>query len=111
MILKFSYLFIVIMIAMGCEDICNQYYNRNVRPLNINSLLIDKYFDSTYKDLPRLIIIIDNEEKMIGPAGHDTTFYNKVKIGDRLIKERGSLMFTVIRGNDTTYEMMDCENR
>lgn len=74
-------------------------------------MLINKYIDSTYKNTPRLVILIDGKEKLIGPAPHDTAFWNKVSIGDTLIKKEGSLDFMIITKGDTLYASMNCNNR
>ena len=98
------------MSMFGCTgDMCHSYYNRYIEPLEINSVLIKKYIDSTYKDTPRLVITIDGEEKIISPMAGDTTLYNQVSIGDILIKKKGSSDFMIISKGDTTYASLNCE--
>lgn len=104
--------YMIAMSMFACTgDMCHSYYNRYIEPLEINSVLINKYIDSTYKDMPRLVIQIDGKEKIISPMLDDTMLYNQVSIGDTLIKKKGSSDFMIISKGDTSYASLNCENR
>ena len=97
-----------LMTLFSCSgDMCHTYLNRYISPLEINSVVKNKYLDSNYKNIPTLAIEIDGKEKLISPFGHDTIFWSKVSIGDTLIKKEGSLDFMIISNGDTLYKSID----
>jgi hypothetical protein len=92
--------FIVVSFCLsGCGngDGCTYLYDKYTKPNNFHGTLENKYYDSTYKFTPRLIIKVNKGTLLLSTAGQDTTggLWNNVSIGDTIIKKKGDYHYVV----------------
>jgi len=102
---RFSIL--VILFSLGSCSYCA----RNIAPLEFKGIISRRYIDSTYKNLPLILVNVGSgiKEIMVSPAGRDTvSLYQHVQVGDSLIKKKGSYSFKVIRNGEINYYSMNC---
>ncbi|MGB5979569.1 MAG: hypothetical protein WBG62_19295 [Cyclobacteriaceae bacterium] len=74
----------------------------------INGVVLDKYLDEDNHLNEKLVISPEplnyEEYFLLRERNH---VYEKIEIGDYIIKERGSLKLLLLRGNDTIYFELD----
>jgi hypothetical protein len=85
----------------GCATV-DGYYNREIKPMDIKAIFVSKFKKTTRED-PYLILQSFNNKK-------DTLFlpvypelWDYILPGDSIIKEKGTLRFTVIRDSRKEY--------
>jgi hypothetical protein len=97
--------FFLILISGACS-----YCPRIIGPLEFKGVVKNKYIDSSYKNVPRIVIDESGKEIMFSPLGKDTlALYQHLHIGDSLIKKKGSYEFTVVRNAESNIYTMNCD--
>jgi hypothetical protein len=98
-------IFVVITyLVAGCS-----YCTNHISPLEFRGIVKKKFLDKEYKDVPRIIVATSDQEIMFSPVGHDTlSLYQYLKIGDSLVKQKGSYNFRVVRGGASNTYTINC---
>ena len=94
---------------VGCK--CADRYGSERNNL-FSGRIVGKYIDSSYKNIPRIKILLHKKKKIFSfYVNKDTTgLYKHIKIGDSINKPIGSLEFEIIRSNEVfKYNLLnDC---
>ncbi|HYG39217.1 MAG TPA: hypothetical protein VD908_11385 [Cytophagales bacterium] len=77
---------------------CNDYYEKEIRPLKINGELKKKNRDKNNNGIPRLVIGNNDKNAIITLYDYEASgLWEFIQIGDIVKKEEGSLTFNIYR--------------
>jgi len=91
---------------------CGDYCQENLKPMEINGLIINKYID--YNNHATKTFIINQNQRIIKLAFFDSysaNFLDYISEGDALFKEANSLVFKVKKGREMRDFTFHCNPR
>lgn len=99
---------IIIIVALGLVNsnvhYCNNYIEKHIKPQHFRGYILKKY-KANNRATP-YIVLEQNRSIYL-----DYSIYEKVRVGDSVIKKSGELRYTVIRNDETLEFYPICDGK
>lgn len=100
-----AFVFILLVLVSSCDYIsCPEWYRRNEKNHAYDGKVVKKFFDSSERGQPR--VVLDDGQKYLLD---NIKIFNKIEVGDIILKKAGTLQYLLIQGSDTTIFYQQCD--